>query len=114
MGMTLPIDQPTLKEIWTYGGTQPKAPFIHSFARSCIANGAWADILYLVKIIEDKSASTDEKAEIFYALRRGNLANPLMSWPYLSLASEGSLAYMRLVVPKLHIWDFRTGKKLSR
>ena len=85
---------------------------LRSFAQSCASRGDWESILYIIKINE-RGLQSDARAEIFLTLRASNRASPSMHWPYLSIASEGSLAVCRLVVPKLMIWDFKTGKRLN-
>lgn len=101
----------SIEDIWA--GHKVASKKLRLFANSCIRHERSGEILYIVKIVEDKAECMNTRHEIFTTLRDSNISSPSMSWPFLSIASEGSLAITRLVVPKLMIWDFRTGKRLN-
>lgn len=102
-------------ELWTTHKSAAKR--LRAFALTCVNNVHFHDILYIVKIEENADKKVpgffEQRAEVFTTLRESNIASPSMAWPYLSIASEGSLVAARLIVPKLMIWDFRTGKRLN-
>ncbi len=97
-------------ERWKLKSNETKT--LRLFAQQCANRSDWDSIIYIVKI-NDRGLQNDMRAEIFNTLRSGNIASPCMHWPYLSIASEGSLAVCRLVVPRLMIWDFKAGKRLN-
>lgn len=109
------MDQDQIRKAWRDHRTATKT--LKGFAQVCANSTSWDTILYIIKINErgqpKGNAFYENRADIFNALRSNNIASPSMHWPYLSIASEGSLAITRLVVPKLMIWDFRTGKRLN-
>lgn len=110
------MDQEPIRTAWRNHSKATKT--LKGFAQTCVNHAEWETILYIVKINESghrqgTNAFFENRADIFNALRSSNIASPSMHWPYLSIASEGSLAITRLVVPKLMIWDFRTGKRLN-
>ena len=96
-----------------WGAKASAAKALRNFGQSCARSDASGAILYIVKINEGAKPDMNLRMEIFNTLRASNIASPSMRWPYLSLSSEGSLAVCRLVVPKLMVWDFKTGKRLN-
>ena len=109
------MDQARIRAVWRNHASATKT--LSDFAQVCANSPSWDTILYIIKINErgqpKNESFYENRADIFNALRANNIASPSMRWPYLSIASEGSLAITRLVVPKLMIWDFRTGKRLN-
>lgn len=104
------IDRTSAIALWANHKSAAKQ--LKSFGQSCASHERRDDILYIVKIHEN-GLSNNDRAEVFMTLRSNNISSPSMHWPYLSIASEGSLAVCRLVVPKLLIWDFRTGRRIN-
>lgn len=99
-----------IKAAWQH---RKVAASLRAFAHRMTLEDDWEQITHICAYSADMGRTPTSQGYLdFMELRRIGLQSP-MSAPYFRVLNESDLVHVKLVVPHLRAWEFRTAKRLQ-